>query len=64
VVEKLISLSTITIEHKVDPARNRPSDMPVIKGSFDKLNKLTGWKLEIAFDQTLKDLLDWYRNKD
>lgn len=61
IVEKLISMSSVGITQEVDQARNRPSDMPIIKGSYKKLNELTGWKPEIPLEKTLKDLLDWHR---
>lgn len=63
IVETLIKNSTVKINHKVDPLRNRPSDMPAIKGSYQKLQKLTGWEPQLPLEQTLKDLLDWYRNR-
>jgi GDP-4-dehydro-6-deoxy-D-mannose reductase len=39
----------------------RPNDPPVIAGSNARLRETTGWKPEIALDQTLTDLLDWWR---
>lgn len=63
IVEKLISMSTVKIEHKIDPSRVRPSDVPDLYGSHDKLTKATGWEPEYTIDQTLQDLLDWYRTK-
>ncbi|KKS94362.1 MAG: NAD-dependent epimerase/dehydratase, partial [Candidatus Collierbacteria bacterium GW2011_GWC2_43_12] len=46
-----------------DPTRNNPSDVPVIIGSHAKITTETGWTPEIPIEQTLKDLLDWYRSK-
>lgn len=64
IVETLIKLSTVKIKHKVDPSRVRPSDIPVIEGSFQKIHELTGWQPSIPLKTTLKDLLDSYRNRD
>lgn len=59
----LIDYSKIQIEHKIDPSRNNPSDVPIIVGTHDKITRETGWVPEIPIEKTLKDLLDWYRNK-
>ncbi len=64
VVETLIGFSTLNINHQVDPLRNRPSDLPVIKGSFEKIHKATGWKPEIPIEVSLKDLLESFRDKE
>lgn len=63
IVGKLVSQSKVKIEMRLDPARTRPSDIPDLVGSHDKLTKATGWQPQISIDQTLKDLLDWYRTK-
>jgi GDP-4-dehydro-6-deoxy-D-mannose reductase len=44
-----------------DPARLRPSDVPVLVGDASKLHKATGWRPEIPFEQTLRDLLQYWR---
>lgn len=61
VVEKLISISDIKIDHKVDPQRNRPSEMRILRGSHEKITNDVGWNPEITLDETLADLLKYYR---
>jgi len=62
-LDKLIKLSTVQgISVEVDPARLRPSDVTLQIPSIDKFSKETGWKPTIAFEQTLKDLLEYWRN--
>lgn len=61
VLEILISYSKIKIEVKQDSKRLRPSDNPVIIGDYSKFAKITGWKPEIPFEKTLKDLLNYWR---
>ena len=39
----------------------RPSDIPVMQGDAAKFRACTGWQPEIPFEQTLKDLLDYWR---
>lgn len=63
VVNKLISLSKVKINHTIDPKKIRPTDNPILYGSFQKLNQATGWTPEIPLDKTLSDLLDWYRTR-
>jgi GDP-4-dehydro-6-deoxy-D-mannose reductase len=54
---------TVTFTTQADPARIRPSDIPLLRGSREKFTKATGWKPTIPFDQTVKDLLDYWRAK-
>lgn len=49
------------IEVKSDPARLRPSDVPLLLGDYSKFHKATGWKPEIPFQQTLSDIMDYWR---
>src|SRR3989442_3259548 len=44
-----------------DPARLRPSDVRVLVGDASKLQKQVGWRPEIPFEQTLRDLLASWR---
>jgi len=46
---------------KEDPARLRPSDVPVLIGDASKIQAAVGWKPEIPFEQTLRDLLNYWR---
>ncbi|MFK7694090.1 GDP-mannose 4,6-dehydratase [Paenibacillus sp. HJGM_3] len=57
----LLSFSSIQIEIQEDPARLRPSDVEILLGDYTKFHERTGWKPEIPFDQTMKDLLDYWR---
>lgn len=51
------------IEVREDPARLRPSDMPLVVGSAEKICKRTGWVPEIPFEQTLRDVMNYWRDK-
>jgi len=59
----LLSLTDVKIEIKKDPSRLRPSDVPVLIGDSTKFRKKTGWKPEIPFEQTLRDILNYWREK-
>lgn len=61
VLSILLSMSSIKIKIQEDPARLRPSDVPILEGDSYKFRASTGWKPEIPFEQTLKDLLEYWR---
>lgn len=63
VLDTLLSLSRAQVRIEVDEARLRPSDLPKLEGSYDKLKSATGWEPKIPFEQTMKDLLDYWREK-
>ncbi len=60
---KLLALSTAEVEVVVDPERLRPSDVEILIGDSSKFRADTGWQPEIPFDQTLADLLAYWRAK-
>jgi len=60
----VLNLSTVKgITVKTDPARLRPSDVMILEGDPGKVHKATGWKAEIPFEQTLTELLDYWRQR-
>jgi len=60
-LDHLLSLSTAKIEVREDPARLRPSDVPILLGDNSKFVKATGWQPTIPFEQTLNDMLEYWR---
>ena len=44
-----------------DPERLRPSDVEILIGDSSKFRADTGWEPRIPFDQTVRDLLDYWR---
>jgi len=63
VLDLLISFSDKKIAVVVDPSRLRPSDVPILKGDCSKFMAKTGWKPEIKFEKTMKDLLNYWRER-
>lgn len=49
------------LERKVDPALIRPTDERIIVGNVDKLKAVTGWKQEIPMEQTIADMMNYWR---
>ncbi|KKP59689.1 MAG: hypothetical protein UR52_C0005G0013 [Candidatus Gottesmanbacteria bacterium GW2011_GWA1_34_13] len=61
VLEILLSYSKVKVEVKQDVSRMRPSDVAILLGDNSKFVKQTGWKLQVPFEKTLKDLLNYWR---
>jgi len=51
------------IEHRVDPALLRPSDVTLQIPDISRFQQATGWQSEIPLETTLRDLLSYYRTK-
>ncbi|MCA9974786.1 MAG: GDP-mannose 4,6-dehydratase, partial [Anaerolineales bacterium] len=51
----LAELAGVAIDVEYDPTRMRPSDVPTLYGSYDKLRRDTGWQPEIHLRQSLAD---------
>lgn len=63
VLDTLIKNSTVNgIKDEIDPARLRPVDTKTMKGDASKAAAL-GWKPKISFEQSLIDLLNYWRKK-
>jgi GDP-4-dehydro-6-deoxy-D-mannose reductase len=60
-LDLLLSMSHSKIEVRPDPTRLRPSDVPILLGDNSKFVKVTGWQPVIPFEQTLRDMLDYWR---
>ncbi|MFC1789941.1 GDP-mannose 4,6-dehydratase [Patescibacteria group bacterium] len=60
VLKMLIKIVGVKVRIEQDPDRMRPSDVPVLHGDNSKIRKKTGWKPEIPFEQTLKDIVDFW----
>jgi GDP-mannose 4,6-dehydratase len=65
ILDHLISISSIknNLKIEVDPDRLRPIDADLQVPNTEKFTKHTGWKPEINFEQTMQDLLDYWRTR-
>ncbi len=57
----LISFSEVKPEIKVDPELFRPSDVTLQIPCIDKFRNETGWEPVIPLEQTLEDVLNYWR---
>ncbi len=60
-IDILISQTKADVKIERTPERMRANEIPVLRGNGEKFFKTTGWRPEISFDKTLKDLLEYYR---
>jgi len=63
VLETLIAMARIPIAVEQDPERLRPTNVPVIVADCTKIREQTGWRPKIAFEQSLQDVLDYWREQ-
>ena len=65
ILDFLISLSSLKKELKieVDPERLRPIDADLQVPNTNKFMKHTGWEPKFSFEQTMTDLLDYWRER-
>jgi GDP-4-dehydro-6-deoxy-D-mannose reductase len=61
VLDLLLGMTKARIEVRQDGLRLRPSDVPVLLGDRSKFTQATGWEPVIPFEQTLQDMLDFWR---
>lgn len=62
-LDLLLKMSKIKVEIRPVAERMRPSDVPVLIGDCSKFYKKTGWKPKIPFEKTMKDLLNYWRER-
>ena len=62
-LELLKKMARCPIEHLVDPALLRPSDVTLQVPDTTKFHQATGWLPEIPFEDTLQHLLHYHREK-
>ena len=48
----------------IDPARYRPNDYPMLLGNPFRLRDELGWTAEIPLEQTVDDLLEYWRARN
>jgi len=62
VLDMAIANSTVKIDVEVDPSKLRPTDEPIIMGDNTKIRETCGWVPVITMEETLRTMLDYWRN--
>jgi GDP-4-dehydro-6-deoxy-D-mannose reductase len=60
-LDLIIERARVPVTVAVDPARYRPSDAPILLGDPHRLHDELGWTPAIPLEQTLDDLLEYWR---
>lgn len=63
ILQRILVNAKVTIEVRKDPAKFRPVDVPVIEADTTKLRECTGWKPELSIDDTIVDVLEYWRGR-
>ncbi|MCP3959653.1 MAG: GDP-mannose 4,6-dehydratase [bacterium] len=62
-LDRLIALIDVEVTVEQDPERMRPSDVEILIGDSSKFRGDTGWEPQIPFDQTLADIVEYWRER-
>ena len=62
-LDLVLSYSKVQVRTEVDPERLRPSDVEILIGDASKFKADTGWEPRIPFEQTVQDLLNYWRQR-
>lgn len=63
VLDTLLAMSQVAIEVRQDPKRMRASDVPEAISDTSRLQERTGWQTTISFAQSLRDVLEYWRQE-
>ncbi len=62
-LDVLLSFSSVPIEVRQDPERLRRADFSDVVCDASRLRRQTGWEPQIPFEQSLRDVLDYWRTE-
>lgn len=61
ILRTILDQSEASIRVEVDSEKLRPADVPVMEADISKMQRLTGWKPQISLEQTIEDMLGYWR---
>lgn len=62
-LQQMMEIAGVDAKLEQDNERLRPSEQRRLCGSFDKLQKKTGWQPKLAIERTLQDILNYWKEK-
>jgi GDP-4-dehydro-6-deoxy-D-mannose reductase len=62
-LDRLLARARVPIRVRVDQARLRPNDVPLLLGNPARIETELGWRPEVSLDRTLDDLLEDWRGR-
>lgn len=60
-LDKLLARARVPIAIRTDPKRLRPADQPILLGDPSRIREELGWQPAIPLDQTIDDVLAYWR---
>lgn len=63
ILQRILAHAKVPIRIQVEETKLRPVDVPIIEANTSKLFACTGWKPEISIDQTLEEVLNYWRTQ-
>lgn len=61
ILDIILSMTKKEIQIEINKNKIRPLDVPIIKADITKLNQLAGWKPQIPIEQTIYEILEFWR---
>ncbi len=62
-LHELLQASTTAVRVTVDPSRLRPTDVPIVQGNAARIRAELGWMPTLSVEQSLRDMLAWWRTR-
>lgn len=62
-LDKILKLSTKEIKVEIDEKKLRPVDVKIVEADVSKLVRETGWERRFKLEDTLKDILEYWREQ-
>jgi GDP-4-dehydro-6-deoxy-D-mannose reductase len=62
-LDMMMSRARVPITVEADPSRYRPNDVPIVLGDAARLRTELGWTPAISLEQTVDDLLAYWRSR-
>jgi GDP-4-dehydro-6-deoxy-D-mannose reductase len=62
-LDHLLAASAVPVEVRLNPELMRPIDIPLVVCDAGRLRERTGWSPQIALAQTIRDILDYWRDE-
>ncbi len=63
ILEKLVERSGREVTIEIDEGRFRPNEIDTVRGDASRAERDLGWSPEISFDDTIADVLDFWRTE-
>ena len=60
-LDAIVADARVRVDVRPDPGRFRPNDTPLLLGNPSRMREATGWEPRVPLDETLRDLLAYWR---